>query len=437
MRWDFLNPVLARRGIRRARHFCHRLIHRLRHFRGGHIGGLQIHLIGQCDLGCIGFGRRLRSGHLGFLTDHAVLQLRKLIVLQRQQLLHVLQPLLQVVDLGAQGLGLLPRGLRIFTCRDQTRTQVTGRGRCRGVVVTCTRFALAFGACSGDPQLVLCIRCRRIGACRRHVGRRLFGGALQFLIALREPGILLLTVGLSGLRATQLLDLGGAWYPQDLALAQTVDIAVDKGIGIGIEQRDHHLLHAYTTWPQLLGDTPRCVIGLDRAVLGTTTRRHRLYLACRFGRRCGRPGRCSRWHRSSAAPLRCRRYLGWTTHGRGRRIEQYRVFAQQSAVRPVHFEQKIQKRLADREFRGHADDRRTLCRKCGFELEQRQVERSLHAGTLEGIWVSQLDSNRVELFRLHRKQRDVTAEILIQSRFRAEFAQTECMNRNTHGPQCE
>ena len=191
------------------------------------------------------------------------------------------------------------------------------------------------------------------------------------------------------------------------------------------------MLHADPAWAHLLRNAPGRVVCHDRAVFRTVhagsrggggrrglLRRHSR--PCRTRCRFGRLGR--------------RAHLWRTPHGGRRRVQQYGVLTQQTAIGPIHLDEEIHKGFANRELGRHQDHRVAFRVKRRLESEQRQIKRPVDPRTLEGLLIRQFDANAVQFFRSDRKQRDIAFEILVQGRFGAKLPQPQSMNRNTQSP---
>ena len=104
-----------------------------------------------------------------------------------------------------------------------------------------------------------------------------------------------------------------------------------------------------------------------------------------------------------------------------RRVEQYRVLAQQTAARPARFDQQRHERLGDRAVRSDLDGGAAVAACADRELEVRQEHRPVDAVALEHVVAGQADLQARQLLGSRRNQLDLGIERLVQGGVRDGF----------------
>ena len=188
------------------------------------------------------------------------------------------------------------------------------------------------------------------------------------------------------------------WHVQHRATAQHVDVAVAEGIGVLTQDRQHHLLNRdRIVGPIGAGQRPQRVAGSDRTdFTASRARGGRSGCGSRHGgRQRRRHGRTTAYRRGRATD---RRRGGLTAIGIvERRVEQHGVFAQQAAIAPVHFQQKIQEGLADWLARRDRNVVLAVGRVGDREAQFEQGRDAVYARTTELILAGQGDRQGVEI----------------------------------------
>ena len=146
---------------------------------------------------------------------------------------------------------------------------------------------------------------------------------------------------------------------------QPVHVVSDERVGVGLEQRNQHLVQVCAGRLVLGSNLAQRIAGLDLVRLLAGSRggggsRRGGRRGC-WRRSSGRRGRSGRRCRCRQGRCRRRRTSGHGRHDLGRltqrrRVEQYRVLTLNPSRRRGQFDQQIEKRLLDRPRRQDADD---------------------------------------------------------------------------------
>ncbi|MNQ63573.1 hypothetical protein D3C85_779590 [compost metagenome] len=370
------------------------------------------------------------------LGGHVRLELGQLVILELDQTLQLVHLALQIAHATLQLFVLATGGVQAFLGDGQLVAE--GLAFAVGTFVT-TAGGLAAG--SGDQsQAVL-----GIGFLGRFAGTGALG-CVQLALALPcqaatfAPGGVLRRDLAQGLRLAAAGDLLLVGQPKHLATLQAVDVAVEEGVRVQVLDGQHGLVDR-AAGAGAFCDLPQGIAGGGAVLVGRRLGR-RGRGGCRGGgwarrgsgsRRCGRhtADRCRRNCGTRCRSGSCDRNLrrgGYRGLRRiERRIQQQGVFAQQAAVGPEHFDEKIQIGFADRLARGHPDDAAAIGFEDRGELEVRQEVLAIDPGLGEllGRRQARLDFGRREI--AHFEQFDLRDQRLVQGGAQGDFPKPERM----------